>query len=281
MSECPIAASEDSHGGRHSKGAEKHELSASHLLDDEDGDECSEQVLSTVTCSKELRQISLGQTNLAVQNRSIVGDQVDTRDLLEHLVDVRQADTVELAVVAHLEQGSVRTLAHFLDGGKHLLELSLDTRVVAAAVIDVREHLNSLIMLSFHHKPSRRLRQIENGAEDGHGKDNLEGKRESPSNLLLTDEGEAVVDPVRTADASSDKHSLNHHQLATLVRLRGLGLPSGDSTGVQAIANTSYETSDDQLCEGVSDRVSHDFESTINPPVQLRKKCTAEWHQLS
>ena len=59
MGECPIGTGKDSHGGRHSKGTEKHELSAAHLLNDEDGDERSEQVLGTVARSKELRQVSL------------------------------------------------------------------------------------------------------------------------------------------------------------------------------------------------------------------------------
>jgi hypothetical protein len=37
----------------------------------------------------------------------IVSNQINARNLLEHLVDVGQGDTVEFAVLAHVEQAAV------------------------------------------------------------------------------------------------------------------------------------------------------------------------------
>lgn len=46
---------------------------------------------------------------------TIVGDEVDSRDLLEHLVDVGQADTVEVPVLVHGEQVLEAALLHDKD----------------------------------------------------------------------------------------------------------------------------------------------------------------------
>ena len=44
-----------------------------------------------------------------------------------------------------------------------------------------------------------------------------------------------------------DERPLHHHQLPSSMRLRTFGLPGGNSRSVQAVAISSYETTDNEL----------------------------------
>jgi hypothetical protein len=104
----------------------------------------------------------------------VVSDQINSRDLLEHLVDVGEGHTMEFTVLAHLEQTFVSALVHFLDSFLDRDELVLDVWIIPGFLIETLENLQSLIGAALHDKPSWRLGQVENGAEDNYGKDNLE-----------------------------------------------------------------------------------------------------------
>ena len=60
---------------------------------------------------------------------------------------------------------------------------------------------------------------------------------------------QAIIDPIRNRDSSSNKHAFDHDKLAALVRLRGLRLPHRHSRSVHAIAPSSNQSSNDPLGE--------------------------------
>lgn len=116
----------------------------------------------------------------ALQNQScrkavthVIRDQVNSRDLLEHLIDVGKDHTVELSVLAHLEQTPERALVHlfhrFLNGD----ELVHDVRVVSGLLVQGLENFQCFLFSALHHKPARGLRQMNDREEDHDGEENL------------------------------------------------------------------------------------------------------------
>lgn len=172
----------------------EHERAASHFLDDENGNERGHQVLGSVAGSHQLGSVSATKTNIRVDvgrlhmsaksrlagGTYIVGDQVDARNLLEHLVDVGESNTVEFAVLGHVKQTAERALVHFGDGLANGLHFVLNVRVIARFQVQQLQNLDSLFLAPLHDKPSGRLGEVQNRGEDGHGKDNLECNREAP-----------------------------------------------------------------------------------------------------
>jgi hypothetical protein len=81
---------------------------------------------------------------------------------------------MKFSVLAHLEQTLVSSLVHFLDSFLDSDELVLDVGVIPRFLIETLENLQSLIGAALHDKPTWRLGQIENGAENNDGEDDLE-----------------------------------------------------------------------------------------------------------
>lgn len=104
----------------------------------------------------------------------IVRDQINSRDLLEHLVDVGKNHTMELAVLAHLEQTPERALIHFLDRFLNGDEFIHDVGVISRFFIQGFEDFQGLVFPTLHHKPARGLWQVKDREEDHDGEENLE-----------------------------------------------------------------------------------------------------------
>lgn len=103
----------------------------------------------------------------------IVRDQVNSRDLLEHLIDVGKDHTVELSVLAHLEQTPERALVHLFHRFFNGDELVHDVRVVSGLLVQGLENFQCFIFSTLHHKPARGLRQVKDREEDHDGEENL------------------------------------------------------------------------------------------------------------
>lgn len=80
----------------------EHELSAPNTLHEEDSGPRSDEVFSTVKSSEKARHEG-AHAEVRVDFSSIVGNEVNTRNLLEHLVDVGDDSTVKSAVVVSME----------------------------------------------------------------------------------------------------------------------------------------------------------------------------------
>jgi hypothetical protein len=200
-------------------------------------------------------------------NKIIVRDQIDTRDLLVHLVDVGENNSVELAVFSHLEQAAVRALGHFDDGLLDVVELGDDVGVVAVQIVDVFQYFKSFFFSALHDEPTGALGKVQDHAENDETEEDLEGQREPPGNLVLADPGtvvgqwlildawlksqdlQAIVDPVADGDTSGDQHAFDHDKLSTLVGFRGLALPHGHGRSVHSVSPSSNQSSDDPLRE--------------------------------
>lgn len=105
-----------------------------------------------------------------------------TGDLLEHLIDVGQNNTVEVAVRAHSEQVFERTLGHLQDGGLDLGKLGLDILGFLGISQQGSQDFTSLVFLALKDEPAGRLGQEHDGTDDDQGKEDLERERESPGN---------------------------------------------------------------------------------------------------
>lgn len=78
-----------------------------------------------------------------------------------------------------------------------------------------------------------------------------EGKAWTVSIARSIDRERTIVDPVTEGDTSGDQHTLDHHQLATVVCFGRFRLPGRDGTGVHAIANSSDDTTDNPVRQRV------------------------------
>ena len=112
-----------------------------------------------------------------------------TGNLLVHLIDISQDHAVEFAIIGHLEQAAVGALGHLNDGLLDIVKFGDDGGVVARLVIDTFQYFERLLFLALHDEPSRAFREIHDHAEDDETEEDLEGERESPSDLMLTDPG--------------------------------------------------------------------------------------------
>jgi hypothetical protein len=138
-----------------------------------------------------------------ILNKGVVRDQVDTRDLLVHLVDVGEDNSVELAVFGHLEQAAVRALGHLNDSLLDIVELGDDVGVVAVQVVDVFQDFEGFFFSALHDEPTGALWQVQDHAKDDQTEEDLEGQRESPGNLIFADPStvssqQAILDTCRT-----------------------------------------------------------------------------------
>lgn len=228
----------------------EHELSASNSLDEEDSGPRSDEVLGTVECREKTRH-EWGHAEVRVDLGGIVGDEIDTRNLLEHLVDVGDDCTVESAVVVGMEQLAVSTLAHLhgsiLDG----LEFIVDLLVSNVNVCNGSDNFSSLIFATLENEPSRRLRQAKDKGKNEDAEDNLEGQGESPSNRT-GGKRQAKIDPIRNHDAARDEGTFNHDEFSSLVGGTRLRLPHGYRRCVTAIAKACYDTTDDKVFQSES-----------------------------
>lgn len=187
LSDTVVCARKDSHRYGHTRSTEQHEWATADLFDDEDRYERSHEVFGSIASCEKLGHVRSREANLAVELWCIVGDEVDTRDLLENLIHVREHDSVELAVLCHLEKTAVRALGHFHDCFFDVVELSLDQRVAPGLLIESLEDLVCGIILAVHDKPTRGLGQIANRSEDDDGKKDLEGQGKSPGDFTFAD----------------------------------------------------------------------------------------------
>lgn len=92
----------------------------------------------------------------------IICDEIDARNLLVHLNDIGERDSVEFAILGHLEQTPVGALGHFFHGGLNSFELGLDDGVVTRLVVKTFEDLQSVISSTLHHEPPRGFGKVEN-----------------------------------------------------------------------------------------------------------------------
>ena len=66
--------------------------------------------------------------------------------------------------------------------------------------------------MTFQDQPSRRLWELEDEKQNDDCEEDLESNRESPSNGVGIQEGEAKVKPVAEANATSNQCTLSIHQ---------------------------------------------------------------------
>lgn len=242
-----VDGSQDHHGQRHADSAEKHERTASKLLNDEDGDPGDQEVFGTVAGGQNAGDRGV-QTNVVFVNvGGIVRNQIYPTDLLEHLVHVGQRGTVEVAVLVHGEQVGEAALGHLEDGILDGNEFVLDVLVFLVGVVECAENFHGLFFTALENEPAGGLGETKNEDKDNQGEDDLETNREPPADGAWFEVGETEIKPVTDTYTASYQSSFDHDQLAPSMAFRRLRLPRRDGRSVQAVANTGNNTSNDEV----------------------------------
>ena len=102
--------------------------------------------------------------------------------------------------------------------------------------------------MAAHNEPTGGVREHQCTDGDNQGEEDLERNGESPLDGLL-DVGETEDDPVGDEGTDGNQGTLEADKQTTVVRGRTLGLPDGNSSGVQTVANTRDDTADNELAE--------------------------------
>lgn len=254
-----IHPGQNRHRGGLAHRAEEHQLATAYALDEEDGGPRGDEVLGAVQCGQEQRQ-EVRHAKVGVNHGQIVRHQVDARNLLKHLVEVREQRPVEiapiLAVARRDEQIAKRTLGHFKHRVLDLVEFGHDELVRDGLVGKRGEDFLRLILAALEDQPAGGLGQAPDHREDEDAKHDLEGQGEPPGDGPIG-KREAQIDPVTDHDAARDQRALDHDELAALVRVRRLGLPGGYRRGVSSVAQARDDAADDQVrqrgCGGLED----------------------------
>lgn len=146
-------------------------------------------------------------------------DDIDSTDLLKHLVEVTQNGAVEVAILVELEAIRERARSHLEGCILHGCKFRLDLGVVFWEVQEGGEHFEGFIVPAPEDQPPRRLGEAWNGEGDEEGQDDLEGDGESPGDSGWLEEREAKVDPVAYHHAKDDQGTFYHHHLPAAMGL--------------------------------------------------------------
>lgn len=90
---------------------------------------------------------------MLVDRRCVVGDQIDSRNLLEHLVDVSENNAVEVSFWAHGEEIGPSVCFHFQDSVLNFEELGLNNAVLNGEVFESRNDGQSFVFITLENKP--------------------------------------------------------------------------------------------------------------------------------
>jgi hypothetical protein len=263
--------SQDGHGDGHTNSTNQHERSSANLLNNEDGDPRGNKVLGTVAGCENTGHESTHTNAVFVDVGCVVGNQIDTRDLLEHpekdklalplyillssrhigaiLVDIGQDNTVEMAILVHSEKVTVTSALSFQNSVLDCEVAAVDIRIIMGQITQSSQDNKRLIFLPLQDQPPRTLRKTEHDSQNNQGKDDLECDREAPRDGGGLQEGECEIQPVTDTDTTSDKSTLDHDKLTTAMRFRTFRLPRWHRGCVETISNTGDDTTDDKVRE--------------------------------
>lgn len=148
---------------------------------------------------------------------SIVGDQIHTTHLLEHLTGSSQVGAVEqtlLAVGEHSSPGGVSTDSQ---GSLNLVNSIRDSRRVRIQLQQSAKNLASIINTTSLDQPTRRLGKNGDKNHSNKRQNDLEPKREPPRHRATLDKVEAQINPQREGNAETDEDTISDNVRAALV----------------------------------------------------------------
>lgn len=178
---------------------------------------------------------------------SVVGNQVHTTHLLEHLTRRREVGTMEQALLAIREHSSPRGISTHGQRRLNLMDLIRDSTAVRLQLLQRGQDLPRLINPTSLDQPARRLRQHGNKNHRSQRQHHLEHKREPPRHGAALDKVEAKIDPQGQRHAETDEDTISDDVGASLVCGGNLGLPDWHGGDVAADAEAENESGDDKL----------------------------------
>ena len=251
---------EDNHADALTGSTTKHERTTTHLLNEEDGGPGGNEVLGTVG-SGEDTGVNVREAEVLLKSlANVVGDEVDTGDLLEHLRDETEDGTVQVALGAVGEEvgdpGGLGSDKRSLN----LAELLADEGVVNGHVVEGGNNVSSVIDSAFEHEPAWGFGKVD-GDESGEDEDHLEHDRHSPSSRARVEEEASKVDPVGHGDTASNHGTFYHDKHTSLVGRRAFTLPDRDGGRVHTIADPKNNTENEKLSQAVGSSASNSTNS--------------------
>lgn len=189
-----VDARQDRHRACLASCAKEHKLSPADTLHEEDCGPGGEEIFGAVEGGKQTGH-EVGHAQIAVDDGRVVRDEVDSRNLLEHLVDVGEQRAMQIAVLAHCKQIGECALGHLKDCVFDFVKLAVDRLVVDILVAQRGEDLACVVLAPLEDEPPRGLGKAPDEGENKYAEKDLKGQGESPSHRTRG-KGEAEVDPV-------------------------------------------------------------------------------------
>lgn len=247
---------EDDHADDLTGGATEHEGATTHSFDKQDGGPGSDEVLGTVG-GGENTGVDVGEAELFLQSLAdVVGDEIDSTNLLEHLRDEAKDGTVEVTFRAVSEQVPDPGGLGRDERGGDFAKLLVNKGVVDGYVVESGNDLSCIVFTAFEQEPTGRLGK-EDGDESREDENKLESDGRSPSSRARINEEECKVDPVGHSDTSRNHGAFDHDEHASFVGRRAFTLPDRDRSGVHTVSDAEDNTEDEELSQGVGSSASN------------------------
>lgn len=240
----------ENHGKHLTSSSVKEKPSATDALNDEPR-RGSEDAVDDHVDTAQKHGKTLVSKDLITEDGEVVDDGVAAANLLHELGTGAEHHTPEVLGLSTSEKGLYRSrlLANESRCADRVKDrVSLLAGVVAVDLITTNGGDDTLgVLVSLVSKePSGTLGEPDHGNAEDEAKDALEGNGETPGEVLVSI-GSTIVDPVGDEGTESNDTTLNADEKTTVAGLTALGLVRRNSRGVDAVADSSDDTADDEL----------------------------------
>lgn len=240
----------EDHGKHLTSSSVKKKLSATDALNDEPRRGGEDAVDDHVDTAKKHSKVLVSK-DLGAENGEVVDDGVATTNLLHELRTRAKQHTSEVLSLSTSEKrldgsGLLTSEARCADGVEDRVSLLACIVAVNLVATDGGNDTLGVLVPLVGEEPSRALGKPDHGNAKHEAKDDLEGNGETPGEVLRSVRS-TIVDPVGDEGTESNDTTLNADEQTTVASLTALSLVGRDSRSVDTVADSSDDTTDDEL----------------------------------
>jgi len=229
---------------------DQEQLATAHFLNHEEGGDGSQSIDRGEDTTQNQRQLALDLQVVLEEQGRVVDSRIAASKLLEELAGATDHHALEFLSLAEGEELLPAGLDTLLGLQIRLHEVVISEHIlrVDGAVVEGSQHLQGLLVVSPHNKPTRGLGHHQTTGGDTDREENLECDGETPLDRRV-DVGKTEIDPVGDEGTDGDDGTLEANEETTVMGARALGLPDGDRRSVHAVTKTGNDTADHELAQ--------------------------------
>lgn len=178
------AAEDDDHGDTLADGSPQEHLTATSTLDEDEREKGRDSINGGVDTAENEGHGTSETDGGFKEDGAVVDNRITSTELLEHLGRGTDEHTTKMLALSArknvLETRAGLQAGELLDGVENVTLFGQGSRIANIDTVEGSEDLASLIFMAVVEEPSRGFGQGQNTADQGEGKNDLEGDRETP-----------------------------------------------------------------------------------------------------